>query len=73
MARQFEAAAPLDFGLGVRTTILVVFKLKRGRVVLPRQAPWRGQVVLLHLPLWHDSLTTYLRFFRSRDFVNTIP
>jgi hypothetical protein len=36
MAQQFEAAAPLDFCLGVRATILVVFKLKCGRAVLPR-------------------------------------
>jgi hypothetical protein len=44
------------FGLGVRTTILVVFKLKRGRAVLPCQAPWRSKVVLPHLPLWYGSL-----------------
>jgi hypothetical protein len=55
-ARQFEAAAPLDFGLGVHDAILVVFKLKRGRAVLPRQVPWRGKVVLPHLPLWRGNL-----------------
>jgi hypothetical protein len=36
MVRQFEAAAPFDFGLGVCATILVVLKLKRGRAVLSR-------------------------------------
>jgi hypothetical protein len=36
MARQFEAAAPLDFGIGVHATILVLWKLKRDRAVLPR-------------------------------------
>jgi hypothetical protein len=36
LARQIEAAAPLGYGLGVRATVLVVMKLKRGNAVLPR-------------------------------------
>jgi hypothetical protein len=35
MAWQFEAAAPLSYGLGVRATVLVVLKLERGSAVLP--------------------------------------
>jgi hypothetical protein len=55
-AWQFEATAPLGYGLGVQVTILVVLKFKRGSVVLPRQVSWRGKVGLLHLHLWRGSL-----------------
>jgi hypothetical protein len=36
MARVSSFAAPLDYGLGVRATVLVVLKLKHGSAVLPR-------------------------------------
>jgi hypothetical protein len=60
-----------DYGLGVRATVVVVLKLKRGSAVLSRQAPqrdkvgltrqapWSSKVVLLQLPLWCGSLTMY--------------
>jgi hypothetical protein len=59
MARQFEAAAPLGYGLGVQATVLVVLKLKRSSSVLPCQAPWRSKVVLSHLPLWRGIFRMY--------------
>jgi hypothetical protein len=54
-AREYEAAAPLDLCLGVHPAILVFVKLKRGKAVLPRQAPWRGNVELPRPALWRGK------------------
>jgi hypothetical protein len=53
MARVSSFAAPLDYGLGVRATVLVVLKLKRGSAVLPRLQAWRVKVTLPRHRGWH--------------------
>jgi hypothetical protein len=70
MAWQFETTAPLDFGLEVRASILVVFKLKRGRAVLPRREPWRGKVVLPHLPLWRGKVLKLALYYVTLVFLD---
>jgi hypothetical protein len=68
------------FASGVHDAILVGLKLKRDRAVLPRQAPWRGKVVLPHLPLWRSNLILFLdqgflliRFHDSEERGSTVP
>jgi hypothetical protein len=75
MAREYEAAAPLDFCLGVPPTILVFVKLKRGRPVLPRHGAWRGNVELPRPALWRGRFNPCgllrILLIRFHDFLAT--
>jgi hypothetical protein len=43
----------MKFGQGL---VLKPFEVKRGRAVLPCQAPWRGTVLLPRRPQWRGSM-----------------